>query len=126
MIRSLLVLFVLSIAPTVCAQNNLKLVIRNQETNEPIVGATVSTLGTDLTSTTNGNGQVELINIPSGEHMVEIFSPGYETKQIKLIFPLADQNEQVILLSVSNEVGEVTITSTTRISREIEDVPNSH
>jgi iron complex outermembrane receptor protein/outer membrane receptor for ferrienterochelin and colicins len=123
MIRLLLLFALLSVAQTICAQNSLKLTVRNQETREPVVGAHVSVKGTEITSTSDATGRVELGNIPSGEQTVEVFSPGYETKEIKLTFPLSDQTAQVVLLSVNNEVGEVTITSTTRISREIDDVP---
>ena len=65
---------------------------------------------------------IELTNIPNGEQTVVVVSPDHETKELKLTFALADQTEQTILLKIKT-VGEVTITSTTRISREIEDVP---
>src|SRR4030095_10851998 len=50
------------------------------------------------------------------------FSPGYESKELKINFPRTQQNDDVIFISVTNEVGEVTIT-TTRTGREIDDVP---
>jgi len=105
------------------AQNAFKATIKNEESNQPVAGATVSVKGTEITATTDANGKVELTNIPEGEHIIEVFSPGYETREVKLRFPLLDQSEQVILIKVHNELGEVTITSTTRLSREIDDVP---
>jgi len=123
MIRLLLLFALLSIAQSVCAQNNLRLNVKNRVTGEPVVGANISVKGTDVTSVSDAAGRAELVNIPNGERAIEVFSPGYETKELKLTFPLIDQTEQVVLLSVNNEVGEVTITSTTRISREIDDVP---
>src|SRR4029079_17885808 len=71
----------------------------------------------------DASGKLELSNIPDGEQVIEVSSPGYETKELKMTFPLADNSEQVIFIRVHNELGEVTITSTTRISREIDDVP---
>ena len=105
------------------AQNTFKATIKNEESKQPVAGATVSVKGTEITATTDTNGKVELNNIPEGGHIIEIFSPGYETKEVKLTFPLPDQSDRVILIRVHNELGEVTTTSTTRISREIDDVP---
>jgi outer membrane receptor for ferrienterochelin and colicins len=51
---------------------------------------------------------------------IVIFSPGYETKELKLTFP--GQPEAVVFMRVTNEVGEVTVVST-RTGREIDDVP---
>ena len=61
-------------------------------------------------------------NIPDGAQTIVIFSPGYETKEVKLTFPLSTQPETLVFIKVTNEVGEVTITST-RTGREIDDVP---
>jgi outer membrane receptor for ferrienterochelin and colicins len=104
-------------------QRSLVFIIRNQATNEPVVGARITVQGTDITSMSDQTGRVELTNVPAGEQTVEIFSPGYETKEIKLVLPLNNQSEQLVFLTVNNDVGEVTITSTTRISREIDDIP---
>jgi len=41
---------------------------------------------------------------------------------LKLTFPLTTQSENLILIEVNNEVGEVTVRST-RTGREIDDVP---
>lgn len=105
------------------AQNVFKVTVKNEESKQPVAGATVSVKGTEITSTTDANGKVELTNVPDGERIIEVSSPGYETKEVKLTFPLAGPLDQVILIAVHNELGEVTITSTTRISREIDDVP---
>jgi outer membrane receptor protein involved in Fe transport len=83
----------------------------------------VSVKGTANTATADADGRVELIGIPEGEHIIEVVSPGYETKEVKLMFPPGDKIEQVVFITAHNELGEVTITSTTRISREIDDVP---
>jgi outer membrane receptor for ferrienterochelin and colicins len=119
----LLLVAVLMTAQVTVAQSPLRITIKNEESKQPVVGAIVSIKNTDITGTTDAEGRVELRNIPDGEQIVEVLSPGYETREIKLTFPLADPNEQVILIKVNNELGEVTITSTTRISREIDDVP---
>lgn len=105
------------------AQSTFNATVKNEESRQPVSGVTVSVKGTDITGTTDTNGRVNLTNIPDGERIIEVFSPGYQAKEVKLTFPLAAGGDQLILLKVHNELGEVTITSTTRISREIDDVP---
>ncbi len=105
------------------AQNTFKASIKNEESKQPVAGATVSVKETNITATADADGKVTLTNIPAGEQTLEVFSPGYRTKELKLSFPLENQGEQIIFIQVDNELGEVTITSTTRISREIDDVP---
>lgn len=43
---------------------NVQGVVRNSLTNEPIVGVTVSVLGSSIATTTNVNGQYDLKNVP--------------------------------------------------------------
>ena len=119
----LFLLAVLLTAQTAFAQHPYKVTVKNEESKQPVAAAVVSVKGTEITATTDVNGKAELANIPAGEQTIEVLSPGYETKEVKLTFPLADPGEQTIFIQVNNELGEVTITSTTRISREIDDVP---
>jgi iron complex outermembrane receptor protein/outer membrane receptor for ferrienterochelin and colicins len=113
---------VLLTAQIAVAQNTFKAIIKNEETKEAVVGAKVSVKDTEISATTDGNGSAELTNVPDGEQVIEVFSAGYETKELKFAFPLADQSERTIFIRVTNEVGEVVIT-TTRTGREIDDVP---
>ncbi len=103
-------------------QNSIKLSIKNEETKEPTVGANVSVKDTEITATTNAGGEIELKNIPDGEQTIEISAAGYETKELKYIFPLADQSEKIIYIKVNYEAGSVII-NTTRTGREIDDTP---
>ena len=118
----LLCVAILLLAKTAFAQSNFKAQILNEENKLPVVGANVSIKATDIAGTTDSNGRIELTDIPNGQHTVVVVSPDHETKELDYTFPLADQAEQVILLKIKT-VGEVTITSTSRISREIDDVP---
>jgi outer membrane receptor for ferrienterochelin and colicins len=104
------------------AQNTLKLSVKDEATKEPIASATVTVKDTSISATTDRQGAAQLGNIPDGIQTVVIFSPGYETKELKLTFPLTSQTETVVFMKVTNEVGEVTIVST-RTGREIDDVP---
>ena len=102
--------------------NRIKLFIQDELTKEPVAGVKVSIKETDISAITDAGGRVELGNIPSGEQTLEIFSPGYETVEVKYVFPLTDVAERLISIKVNNEVGDVVISST-RTGREIDDVP---
>ena len=123
MLRQLILFFaVLLIAEVSFAQSTFKVTIKDDVTKEPIAGATVTVKDTDISAITDDQGIAQLISVPDGEQIITIFSPGYEAKEVKFTFPRVDQNETLILIRVTNEVGEVTITST-RTGREIDDVP---
>ncbi|HEX9928134.1 MAG TPA: TonB-dependent receptor [Pyrinomonadaceae bacterium] len=118
----ILFLTILLTAQIAYAQNTFKAIIKNEETKEAVAGAKVSVKDTEISATTDANGRAELANVPDGEQIIEIFSAGYETKELKSAFPLADQSERTVFIRVTNEIGEVVIT-TTRTGREIDDVP---
>ena len=104
------------------AQNTFKVTVNDETTREPIVGASVTVKDTPISATTDSQGAAQLTSIPDGVQIIVIFSPGYETKELTLTFPLTSQPETVVFMKVTNEVGEVTILST-RTGREIDDVP---
>lgn len=104
------------------AQTTFQVTVKDELTKESIAGANVTVKDMSISATTDGQGRARLNDIPAGEQTIVIFSPGYETKELKFIFPLVDQPETVVYLKVVNEVGEVTVVST-RTGREIDDVP---
>ncbi|HEX6189030.1 MAG TPA: TonB-dependent receptor [Pyrinomonadaceae bacterium] len=110
------------LATTAFGQSSFKAQILKEENKLPVAGANVSIKETDIAGFTDTNGRIELTNIPNGPQTVLVVSADHEDKELKLTFPLVDQAEQTILLKLKT-VGEVTITSTSRISREIDDVP---
>ena len=104
------------------AQNTFKATVKDQETRQPVAGAKVSVKGTEISAVTDDGGAAQLTGVPDGEQTIEVFSVGYETKELKVSFPLAREDDNLILIKVTTEFGEVTVT-TTRTGREIDDVP---
>lgn len=102
------------------AQTAFKVVVKDETTKEPVAGATVTVKDTSISATTDSQGAAQLSNVPDGVQTIVIFSPGYETKELKLTLPASSDTE--VFIRVTNEVGEVTILST-RTGREIDDVP---
>ncbi len=121
--RVLLLCAVLLAAQVSFAQTPFKVTVKDQETRQPVVGAKVSVRDTEISATTDADGMAQLTDVPDGEQTVEIFSVGYETKELKVTFPLAQQGEHLVFIKVTNELGEVTVVATTRTGREIDDVP---
>ncbi len=103
-------------------KNSVKVVIKNEATKEAVAGATVIIKETEITATTDAAGKADLSGIPDGEQTLEISAAGFETREIKLTFPLTDQIERIIFIKVNFEAGEVVI-NTTRTGREIDDTP---
>lgn len=119
----IILIVVLLTASYAHAQNALSIIVKNEDTKQTVSGAEISVKDSDASAVTDQNGRAELKNIPDGEQTIIIFSVGYETAELKLNFPLADSSAREIYIKVNNEVGEVIISSTTRISREIEAIP---
>lgn len=121
--RRVIILFAaLLTAQASYAQNSFKATVKDEKTGGPVAGARVSVEGTEVSAVTGPDGVAVLASVPDGEQTVEIFSPGYETRELKLTFPLAGQGDITVLIKVTTEFGEVTVT-TTRTGREIDDVP---
>ena len=121
--RKILIFFVVPFTVQVAfAQTTFKVTVKDEVTKEAVAGANVTIKDTTISATTDSQGVAELSGIPDGIQTLVIFSPGYEPKELNLTFPLTNQRETVVFMKVTNEVGEVTITST-RTGREIDDVP---
>src|SRR5690349_8040362 len=117
--RFILFFAVLLTAQVSLAQTTFTVIVKDESTKEVIAGANVTVKDTPISATTDNRGVAQLSNIPDGPQTLVIFFPGYETKELNLT---PGQSEIVVLMKVTNEVGEVTIIST-RTGREIDDVP---
>ena len=74
------------------AQNTFKAVIKNDDTKEPIQGATVQIKSLHLSGITNDSGVIVLHNIPGGKYDVAITSIGYKEMEKTYNFPLSSIN----------------------------------
>src|SRR4051812_33826846 len=80
------------------AQTTLRAVIKNAKTNEPLIGATASIIGTAQGAVSDTSGTVMLNNIPDGKQTIKFSYVGYEPKLDTLNFPLLQDQPLVILL----------------------------
>lgn len=116
---------VLFIAASAYAQNTYKAVIKDAQTLQPLVGATVKIQNTSLGTSSGNDGSVALSNIPSGKHVVEFSYVGYTSKTDTLLFPTDSTVSSLVTLEPADEhehLDEVVI-SATRSTRTIDNIP---
>ncbi len=120
---AILILFSAAAAAFGQTANTLNLAIKDEDTQQPIAGATVSIKGLPLTAIADEAGSVSLANIPDGTHAIVISSPEYDDATLTLTFPQADATPRTVFLESHHELAEVTI-ETTRNGRDIEAQPS--
>jgi outer membrane receptor for ferrienterochelin and colicins len=119
----ILLFLALSCSSITRGQNIFRAIIKDSETKELLVGATVIVQGTTIGSITDPNGLVHITNIPNGKQVIIFRFVGYEEKEETFTFPwIQDEPLEVLLSSDEEEIDEVIVTAT-RSSRTIDDVP---
>jgi outer membrane receptor for ferrienterochelin and colicins len=120
--KRIIILYIFIILTNICfAQNQGSIIVKDSKTKEPLIGAAVSVKGTKIGSTTDIDGKINLKGVTDGEQTIVISFIGYETSEQKITFPISADIE-IFLESDEEELEEVVV-STTRISRNIEDIP---
>ncbi len=106
------------------AQNTFKAILKDDATEEPIIGAAATIDSLKIGAVTDTTGLVILTHIPNGNFQLKFKSMGYSTKTQTLHFPLATRNKvfDIDLEPSTNEMNEVVV-SITRSNRSIEDIP---
>lgn len=104
-------------------QNTYTVLVRDQETGEPLTGATVILNGTSNGGITDTAGFVQIKNIPDGKQIFIIRFIGYRETYDTITFPHQEKSpREVFLIHDETEFGEVIVTAT-RSSRTIDDEP---
>ena len=118
------IFFVLSIclAHSLSAQNTLKVIIKNERSNEVLIGVTIFIKGTQGGTISDTSGLAELKNIPDGNQIIVFKSLGFSTIEKSFSFP---QNIpiEILLAPQAEELDDVKVVSTTRSSRNIMNIP---
>ena len=115
-------LLLLICSANVFAQNSLKALIKDEKTNEPLIGVSVFLKGTQIGTTSDDKGFAEIKNIPSGKQTIIFQSIGFNKKEIEFFFS-KDSAVEIFLENSTNELDEVRIVSSTRSSRNIKNIP---
>jgi outer membrane receptor for ferrienterochelin and colicins len=105
------------------AQNTFKAAIKNDDTKEPIPGATVQFKSLHLSGITNDSGVIILHNIPDGKYDVEITSIAYKDIEKTYNFPLTSTDTMHLFMETeASELADIQISST-RTGRSIGNTP---
>lgn len=104
-------------------QNTLQVIIRDLESKAPLVGATAVVDGTNLGAVTNGEGLLEIVDIPDGKQTLVFSYLGYESRQQVFLFPLDIPLPVEVWLTMEEEELEEVIITSTRSTRTIENIP---
>ncbi len=104
------------------SQNTLSITVI-EESGDPLIGATVSVMGSDIGGVTDISGKVSLSNIPDGIARIQLSFVGFEKLQIELQFPEDNQKDLTVQLEEYMERLEEIVIVTTRSSRSIDDIP---
>ena len=101
------------------AQNTFNVVIKDEKTQAPLPGASVTISSANIGGHADTLGHAKLINIPNGKQLITFSYTGYQTVSRHFIFPITGNTEIIILLnSMEDELDEVIVQST-RTSRTI-------
>src|SRR5690606_32138923 len=109
---------------TLCfAQNTYQAQILDEESGNPLVGASLYFPQLEIGGTADSNGLVSVSGIPDGSHNLQVQYLGYETQFAKVTFPLENKELIVFSLHHAHEELETLVVQSNRSSRLIEDVP---
>lgn len=115
-------LFLIGCGSNLFAQNTFKAIIKNEKTQEPIANVSVFVINSQKTTSSDENGNVTIENIPNGKQTIEFNLIGYRKKEINVNFP-QKETTAVFLEPTAEELQEVIVTSSTRSSRTIKNIP---
>ena len=105
------------------AQNTFRAILTDNESHEPLIGATGVLEGTTIGSTSDLEGVLTIENIPNGEQILVFSYLGYETMSDTFHFPINNNAPFEIQLDfIADELDEVVIAST-RSTRTIQEIP---
>lgn len=124
MLKYIVVLFLFLGSQIAYSQNSFTATILDEESQEPIVGATVYFPNLEIGEVTDVNGNVKITGIADGKHLIQISYVGYEIVKKTYSFPI-EEALMPIVISLHHdheELEEITVTST-RSSRTIADIP---
>lgn len=107
-----------------CAQNTLKLIIKDDKTKLALPGATVYIAGLKKGATADTAGKITLANIPNGKFELKFSFVSYLAQDKTFTFPLKDSDavSEIYLEPQAGELAEVVI-QTTRTNQNLADIP---
>ncbi len=106
------------------AQNSLSVIVKNANTNSPLIGANVYFDSLHIGGSTDNSGFVKISNIPDGKFVISVTHFGYKKRAISVtITKKKKENKLKILLTPESVTTKNIIVTSTRINEVVEDSP---
>ncbi len=122
--KLLYVLTVMFVTNITYAQNSFQATIKDQNSNQSIIGVNVYFPNLKKGNVTDEDGTVIINDIPNGTHVLFLSFVGYQKRNLSITIPLPDSpKEQVLYLTPDEEELEEIIITSTRSTRTIQDIP---
>jgi iron complex outermembrane receptor protein len=115
--------FLLLLGETVSAQYRVGLRITNEDTRQPIIGASAMVKGMSKGGVSDSAGFVALEGISAGNYVLAVSCSGYAGKEIKLAVPLQGTDTVMVTLEPDVEMLGDVVVSSSRINGRIRDLP---
>lgn len=106
---------------TAKAQNNLRVITKDNATKEPLIGVNIQL--NNIGTITNSKGFAELKNIPNGLQIISFTCIGYKTITNSFHFPITNTDTAEVFMEIENEELDEVIVQSTRTSRTIKNTP---
>lgn len=122
--RKLLWLAMMLLSFAAHAQNTIRLVLKDDQTKQPLVGATVYITGLKKGAASDTAGRINIAGIPAGKFEFKLSMVGYLPQEKEFTFPLKsrDQPIEIYLEPMSGELAEVVV-QTNRTGQNRSDIP---
>lgn len=108
---------------TAFSQNTFKTTLKNNVTNQNIIGANVVVQGTQITASSNEKGEIEIQNIPDGKQILIFSFAGYITLEKEIDFPQTTFLATIFMQEEASEEIEEVIVQGTRNNRTLSKTP---
>jgi outer membrane receptor for ferrienterochelin and colicins len=105
------------------AQHDLRLLVVDSASAEPIPGASVVLKSPPRSTTADGTGKAGLTDLPAGQHTVTIAAFSYRTAEVPVTLPRSEETPIIIRLAPADAELEEVVVEATRSNRSIADIP---
>jgi len=115
--------FLLLLGRTASAQYRVVLRITNEDTRQPILGASVMIKGLNKGGVSDSAGLVGMERMNAGSYAVEVTCSGFAGREIKVVVPATGQDTLAVTLEPDGQTLGDVVVSSSRINGRIKDLP---
>jgi iron complex outermembrane receptor protein len=108
---------------SVCSQNSISLLVKDEHTKSPLGGASILLKPTGGGAFTDSLGKATLHNLPAGQYILEISYVGYAPERRKLTLPYSREVVEIVLEKADEENSPDVVVMATRMDRSIRNTP---